>query len=41
MASPYIPSYSSPSDTKNFESYFEEDATIACTDIDQTNFIDF
>lgn len=38
---PFIPTYTGPSDTHNFEEYVEEDATVVCNGIDQTYFADF
>jgi len=41
MVPPYIPNFTGPSDTHNFESFVEEDASIVCKGVDQTHFVDF
>jgi len=41
MVPPYIPTFTSPSDTHNFEAFQEEDITLTCNGIDQNQFADF
>lgn len=41
MAPPYVPTFTSPSDTHNFEVFVEEDANLMCTEVDQNQFADF
>ncbi|XP_060876150.1 cAMP-dependent protein kinase catalytic subunit beta-like [Metopolophium dirhodum] len=41
MVPPYIPTFNSPSDTHNFESYVEEDTSLKCNGVDQIHFADF
>ncbi|VVC44770.1 Protein kinase domain,Protein kinase-like domain,Serine/threonine-protein kinase, active [Cinara cedri] len=38
---PFVPNYTSASDTSNFESYVDEDVAVVCEDIDQTYFENF
>lgn len=41
LEAPFIPSFSSPADTKNFEKFSEEKIDRECKDIDQKAFVDF
>lgn len=41
MDAPFVPHYISPSDTRNFEYYSDEDTTTVCNDIDQSYFDNF
>jgi len=41
MTPPYIPTFTSPSDTHNFEDFVEEDANLMCAGVDQNQFADF
>lgn len=41
IETPFVPSFSSPSDTSNFEKFVDEDTSLPCDDVDQSYFTNF